>query len=184
MPDDAQKSRTPAWSGHPSQWLNWKHWLVSLIVLGLMIYGWIESEALVAALASIKVPNPATVLTYIALGVVALIVLNLLLRFILVRTVGYRVIDGVLQIESGLLSRRTDMLELFRVRDIVEERPLIMRLVGIGNVSLMSSDVTNPRLTMAAVPRSAELVLVLRDEVNRARSRVRIFEGVGDVPPS
>ncbi|HYE07863.1 MAG TPA: PH domain-containing protein [Planctomycetota bacterium] len=181
MPDDAAKARTPAWSGHPSQWLNWKHWLISLVLIAAMIWGWMESEALVGALRSISLPE--SILGWIALVVLGLIVLNLLVRFVLVRSTGYRVIDGVLQIESGVLSRRTDMLELFRVRDIVEERPLIMRLVGIGNVTLMSSDTSTPRLTLAGVPGSTDLVHVLREEVNRARGRVRVFEG-GDVPPA
>jgi len=42
--------------------------------------------------------------------------------------------------ESGLLGKRVDEIELFRVKDTKVQQTLLQRIVGLGNISVMSTD--------------------------------------------
>jgi membrane protein YdbS with pleckstrin-like domain len=178
---DPSPTRASGWRGRPSQWLIAWHWVLAIAVVAAVGYGFFEREALAALVGKVGVPDPGRVLAWAGLGVVAVAALNLLVRALTVRAIEYRVHDGVLEVERGLLSRRTDLLELFRVRDIASERPFLMRLVGLGNVVLLSNDLSSPSLTIAAVGDVAGLMQSLRDEINRARGRVRMTEVEGDL---
>ncbi len=167
--------RNEVWSGHPSQLLNLKHYAFAVIVVAAVGVAWFQRETLGAALARIQLEAATPYLQWLLLGIVVIVLLNLVVRYVTVRSLTYRIINGVLQIESGILSRRTEMIELFRVRDIVEERPFLMRLAGLGNIAIVSSDATSPTLQMRAIGNTGELVHVLRDEVNASRQRNRVM---------
>src|SRR4051812_44660218 len=178
---DPSPARAVGWRGRPSQWLIAWHWVLAIAVVAAIGYGVIERATLIALVGKVGVPDPGRVLAWAALAVLAIAALNLLVRAVAVRSIEYRVHDGVLEVERGMLGRRTDLLELFRVRDIASERPFLMRLVGLGNVVLMSNDLTTPSLTIAAVGDVAGLMQSLREEINRARGRVRVTEVEGDL---
>ena len=44
--------------------------------------------------------------------------------------------------KTGILSQKIEELELYRVRDYTVEKPFIMRLFGLGNLILITSDKT------------------------------------------
>ena len=49
-----------------------------------------------------------------------------------------------LKITSGVFSKVTDTLELYRVKDIETRQPFLSRLVGIENVQMNTSDASSP----------------------------------------
>ena len=67
-------------------------------------------------------------------------------RYLATRCYTYEVTNQRIRIRQGVFSRRTDSLELFRVKDASFLQPFVMRLVGIGIVELETSDVTTPAL--------------------------------------
>jgi len=88
-----------------------------------------------------------------------------------------------IRVTEGILSKRVDELELYRVRDLTFIQPFALRIFGCGNLILNTADLTTPVITLRAVPADQ----ALRDELRRAieacrdRKRARVTELEGPV---
>ncbi len=100
--------------------------------------------------------------------------------YIATRCFTYEVTDQRIRIRQGVFSRRTDSLELFPVKDASFVQPFVMRLVGIGNVELETSDATNPVLRIRGVPDGD----TLRERILKAVDAVRTKKGVRELDVS
>jgi membrane protein YdbS with pleckstrin-like domain len=78
----------------------------------------------------------------------------------------YRLTSHRLFTERGLLSRQHDELELIRVDDVSVRQSLLQRWLGVGVVTVVSTDSSNPCLVIEGI----EGPLVLKEEI---RARVR-----------
>ena len=74
------------------------------------------------------------------------------------------------------MSKRTEDLELYRVRDITLEKPFIFRLFSKGNIRLITSDHSSPDALLMAVPEADELMDLIRKHVEICRDRKRVRE--------
>ena len=83
-----------------------------------------------------------------------------------------------IKMSAGVLTRRTDELELYRVNDITVVEPFFLRLFSLGNVVITTNDVSSPTLTIPAIKEVKKLREELRKhvEVCRDRKRVRVTE--------
>ncbi len=78
-----------------------------------------------------------------------------------------------LRITTGIFSKRTEELELYRVRDITFEQPFLLRIFGCGNLVLTTSDNSTPTLFLTGLPGVQPLRDQLRSAVERCRDRKR-----------
>ena len=90
-------------------------------------------------------------------------------RWLAIRCTSFTLTSQRLRLESGILSRHFDDLELYRVKDITMSQPFIQRLVGLGTVTLMTSDASTPVLNLAAITDPRRVQDLLRHEVERTR---------------
>ena len=74
----------------------------------------------------------------------------------------------------GILNRREDNLELYRVRDYSMDQPLSLRLVGLGNIHMVTSDPVTPNISILAIPDCERVREALRHSVEAARDRKRV----------
>jgi len=81
-----------------------------------------------------------------------------------------------LKITSGVFSKVTDTLELYRVKDIETRQPFPSRLVGVENVQMNTSDTSSPFVLIDAVPSSVGLADKLRNQVEIIRQQKRVRE--------
>jgi uncharacterized membrane protein YdbT with pleckstrin-like domain len=81
-----------------------------------------------------------------------------------------------LRVTRGLLNRRSDELELFRVKDYTLEQPFLLRMVGLGNLRLLTSDSSTPTVELRAIGGVAEVREKLRNAVQSERDRKRVRE--------
>jgi len=90
----------------------------------------------------------------------------------------YEVTTQRIKISTGILTRRTDELELYRVEDTTLVEPLLYRLFSAGNIILKTNDQTTPVVTLEAMSKPAELREEIRRnvEICRDRKRVRVTE--------
>ena len=79
------------------------------------------------------------------------------------KSIKFRVTTSVIEWERGLFSKRIDVLQLWRVRDVVYKQNLIDRILGIAHVEVVASDTTNPDLEIVGMPASRQLFEQLRD---------------------
>lgn len=83
-----------------------------------------------------------------------------------------------LEERSGILIKRVETLELYRITDLSASSTLIQTLFGCGRVIITSSDRSHPRLVINAVPKHIDLFNAVRDVAERCRieRRVRFYE--------
>lgn len=95
-------------------------------------------------------------------------------RLMVIRCTVYILTDEVLLVKTGILFRRTDNLELFRVKDFVITENLVMQVLNLMSLELLTTDLTGP-VVMQGIPKSA-IAEVIRDRVQRARQHNQIVE--------
>jgi membrane protein YdbS with pleckstrin-like domain len=80
------------------------------------------------------------------------------------------------KITSGVFSKVTETLELYRVKDIETRQPFLARLAGVENVQMTTSDTSSPFVLIEAVPSSVGLADKLRNQVEIIRQQKRVRE--------
>jgi uncharacterized membrane protein YdbT with pleckstrin-like domain len=145
---------TLVWRGTPSQWTNFGTYLFCLLLAAGVVAAYYFSP-----------PQPL-----ILLGLI-LPALWALGRWIATRCQRYEITSERVKVTTGLLSRHTNELELYRVRDYSIVEPFWLRLVGCGNVVLVTGDSTTPDFVLRAVPHAATLKDQIRTHTERMRQR-------------
>jgi uncharacterized membrane protein YdbT with pleckstrin-like domain len=166
----AETEETLVWRGTPSQWTNFGTYFVCL----LLAAGIVAAYLLVPA----EPKNP------LILAGLAVPLLWALIRWIATRCRRYEVTSERVKITTGLVSRRTSELELYRVRDYAVIEPFWLRLVGRGNVVLVTSDRMTPQVVLSAVPAPGTLKDQIRTHTERMRQRRGVRDLEIDSPPS
>jgi membrane protein YdbS with pleckstrin-like domain len=85
------------------------------------------------------------------------------------KSVKFRVSATAIETESGLLSKRIDVLQLWRIQDVVYKQNLVDRILGIAHIEVVSHDPTNPKLEIVGMPASRQLFEQLRDSIEIQR---------------
>lgn len=151
------------WHGNPSQLLNLHVFLMCLLLAGVLIFGAVYFQQ-----------NLGTVGTWIVGGLAAIPLLVALGRYLQTRFWRYELTSERLRVRQGVLSRRTDEIELYRIKDYVLNEPFLLRVFGLGDVVLTTTDDANRTVLLKAVHRPT----VLRDEIRRHVENRRQVKGV------
>jgi membrane protein YdbS with pleckstrin-like domain len=85
--------------------------------------------------------------------------------------------------EKGIIAKKVDSLELWRVLDVQYEQSLIDRIFGIAKIKLIGTDQSDPVLTLHGIPEHRKLFEILRDAVQDARHTNRPMELVPGQDP-
>ncbi|MCF7788689.1 MAG: PH domain-containing protein [Prosthecobacter sp.] len=160
MPSAA--AETILWSGHTSQWVHfWYYFFCILLAAGIGV------AATMFGLATAGIGM---------LGYLALIIplVMWLMRWWVTKCTTYELTTQRLRIRAGILNKKVDELELFRVRDYTMEQPFLLRMVGLGNLTMITSDATTPTVVMRAIPGVENVREKLRNAVQNERDRKRV----------
>lgn len=111
-----------------------------------------------------------------AVWVAVLLSLVLLYRFVYLRRTRYYI--GCEQIISkhGVLSRKTDYMEQYRIVDFVEHQSLMQQLCGLKTVRIFSMDRNTPRLDLVGIRRNLDVVTLIRERVEYNKRKKGIYE--------
>jgi membrane protein YdbS with pleckstrin-like domain len=85
------------------------------------------------------------------------------------RSLRYKITTRTIDVESGLLSRKIETLQLWKVRDIEFEQTLLDRILNVARIKVYTHDVTNPQLLLSGMPESREVFEKLKDSIELAR---------------
>jgi len=99
---------------------------------------------------------------------------------LMTKAIRYRVTNYRIDYERGLLSKNIDTLELWHVEDLSFHQSLIDRILGVGNVTVLSHDETMPKLVLASVPNPRHLYEQLKQRViavKRQRGVIKMDPG-------
>jgi len=98
----------------------------------------------------------------LGIGLTALVVLILLLKIVRLKMVYYEVTPDRIEFSRGILDRRVDNLDMFRVVDLKLRRTLLDCVVGVGTVSLITTDKTDPEFNFEKVHNVRKLYDVIK----------------------
>ena len=167
---ESDSRERPIWQGNPSQVVNLGKNVGAAILIGLFIAG----GGFVASKMDSLIP------LWIGLGASALVLLWGAWHWLETRCYKYELTPERLRVRHGVLSRQTEELELYRVHDLELHEPFWMRLFGLGNVILHTSDQTAPTLRIESIRNAQGVRDQIRERVEETRQKknVRTIEGM------
>jgi uncharacterized membrane protein YdbT with pleckstrin-like domain len=114
-----------------------------------------------------------------SVGVLVLVVVTLglwlLPRFWRSLGVHYRITSRRIVVEFGVLSKRMEQIDLYRVADYTVDRPFFQRLLGTGNLFLKTFDKTTPEVRITQIKTD---VVALYERLRQATEKDRAVRGV------
>lgn len=150
-------SEVSLWKGHTSQWVHFWYYFFCLLLAAAAIGG----IPFTAGMSAIGLALP--VILWVA-------------RWWITKSTSYELTSQRLKIGTGILNRKLDELELFRVKDYAMDQPLFLRLVGLGNLTLVTSDASTPTVAIRAIANVEDVREKLRNAVQAERDRKRVRE--------
>ncbi|WP_408840371.1 PH domain-containing protein [Acidocella sp.] len=75
-----------------------------------------------------------------------------------------------IKIRVGVLSRRIDEIELYRIKDVFYSASFFERLWGIGNISLLSTQISSRRGRITGIRNAEDVREAIRAYVQAART--------------
>lgn len=119
-----------------------------------------------------------TAVKYLLIGLAAAAFVHLLIIMMLVKATKYEVTSERIRVRRGIMTKRTDELELYRANDTSLIEPLTLRMFGLGTIEVRTMDTTNPTLYLEAVHGARKLREDLRRCIEQCRDRkgVRVTE--------
>ena len=100
----------------------------------------------------------------------------MLWRYLSTKYLQYEITNERLRITSGILSKRMDEMELYRVKDSSIVQPCVRRIFGRANLVIKTSDVSTPRITLIAIKDARAIRENLRGCVEKLREKKRVRE--------
>ncbi len=89
----------------------------------------------------------------------------------------YCLSEDRLFVSEGFLNLKDDEILLYRVRDIDTNRSLWQRLFGVGTITVMSSDKTQPVLTLKNIKDPMMVKELIHNQVEDAKIKRRVRFG-------
>lgn len=159
------------WSDRPSQLLNAIRFTFSLGLLYICLF-------VLPKVVSILLPDMDTASLYIGKSLALTIICKVIYDYVFIRLNLYKINSGIFTEKTGVFSRSTETIDLFRVKDIALEEPFFLRIFKMGNIILYSSDKTSPTLKIRAISRPEGIFVKIRESVKHERKRngVREFD--------
>ncbi len=153
------------WKGTTSHWKNFTPYAITILSAPACaaLYFWLHTGAWIFVIPEI-------------------ISLWAIWRYLLVRTTSYHLSTERFVTTHGILTKVTDTLELYRVRDMQIVQPLLSRIIGLQNIHVFTNDSSTSELFLDFIPASLAIGDKLRKAVEECRTakRVRTMDVLGE----
>jgi len=87
----------------------------------------------------------------------------------------YTLTEDYLLIETGLLSKSYNRIPLYKVADITVHQSFFQRLYAIGDILVISTDVTEPRLVLKSIVDAPKVADTISKQVDLAKRKRRVI---------
>jgi membrane protein YdbS with pleckstrin-like domain len=118
--------------------------------------------------------NRSTLQTVITLAVVVLVVVRLARlgwHFAVLRSHHYRVSNQRILLESGVLSKRIDEVDMRTVEDIEFQQGPLERMLGIGDIAVIAADKRMARFRLLGVENPRDVRELIRANAFQATQK-------------
>ena len=96
-----------------------------------------------------------------------------LAKLTLLKSLSYEITTERVKVIQGIFSKRTDELELYRVKDTSLVEPFVYRMFSVGNIVIVTNDASTPNVELRAVKNAKEVREQFRTSVEECRARKR-----------
>jgi membrane protein YdbS with pleckstrin-like domain len=111
----------------------------------------------------------------LGLGMFIVVCLILFYKAWKIRMTHYEVSPDRIEYGEGILDRRVDNLDMFRVVDIKLRRNILDLLVGVGTVTLTTTDKSHPEFEFKKIKNSRELYDTIKKASLSADRRTNVI---------
>ena len=91
--------------------------------------------------------------------------------YLVTRFTKYELNSERLIIKRGILSQNIEETELYRIKDYSVFKPFFLRIFGLGNLVLTSSDKNNKYTSLLAIKDVEKIKDLIRDHVEKSRKK-------------
>ncbi|OQA03623.1 MAG: Bacterial membrane flanked domain protein [Planctomycetes bacterium ADurb.Bin401] len=98
----------------------------------------------------------------IGISVALAAVIVFLIKILRLKSITYKITADRIEWTRGLFERHVDNIDMFRIVDMKMHRNLLDILIGIGSITLITSDKTHPQFKFAKVRRSKYLYDIIK----------------------
>ena len=95
-------------------------------------------------------------------GLGLIVVFALVMKVVKLKMTRYEVSPDRIEWSRGILDRRVDNIDMFRVIDLKMRRSVLDCIFGIGTVGLITTDKTDPKFEFEKIHRSRELYDIIK----------------------
>jgi len=163
--DEAEPERKTLYEGVPS----WKAYLGYYVLA-------VFAAAVVIAISTMIFKDRPTQTRVITTLVPAAIAIVFMFAVTLYRkSIKFRVTNTIIETERGLLSKKIDVLQLWRCKDVRYKQNLVDRILGIAHIEVFASDATTAHLEIVGLPASRQLFEQLRDSIEIQRQHKNVY---------
>ncbi len=163
---DDRAERKLLYEGHPSWKAYFGHYLVAVFIAIVVM----AIKSMIDGAGAPLMTKVLNVLVPLAAAAVYLFGLTLWRH-----SVKFRMTNTVIEHERGFLSKRIDVIQLWRVRDVSYRQNLVDRILGIAHIDVIASDATTPSLEIVGLPASRQLFENLRDSIEIQRQSKNVY---------
>lgn len=96
-------------------------------------------------------------------------------RFLFICNSRYVITPEIVRVSRGIFFKRTDQIEMYRIKDYIVTQPFSLQLFRLMDLTLKSTDPENPILWLRGIPES-QIIDTIRRYVQEARRDNRIYE--------
>ncbi len=150
----------PSWKAYLGMYIAAGFGAVLLIVILRMIHG--GEPPLMTKVLDVVIPIAVATVFGFGLGLYR-------------KSIKFRVTNTVIETERGLFSKRIDVLQLWRCRDVSYRQNLVDRVLGIAHIDVFAQDATTPHIEIVGMPASRQLFENLRDSIEIQRQHKNVY---------
>lgn len=153
------------WLCQPSQWLAFKWYVIG--ILSLVVSG-------VSMALSLWHYNgePESVFPWVYGLPPVVFVFVWYWKTLVLKSQQYWLTSSRLKVATGVLNKKFNQVEVFRINDFQEVSPILLRIVGLSNIIIYSArDATNPEMVIPGVRGARYKIEKLRSVVEEAKRR-------------
>ena len=158
----------------PSQMMNLQTFLLTILAIPILILLKIMLEE--QQLSSILPEKLAVHVDRLPIYLSVYVLINLFWQVLKVWSIRYEIDPEQLRYSSGVILRKHEFVENYRIKDYAIEKPLIYRIFDLGNLTIYTSDKTTPILHLYAIRKPEEKYQILRGLVEISRKEKHVYE--------
>lgn len=173
QPDDSGEGKKEpekvVFRGRPSLWAmagSAVKGLIVIVLAGLLIKFPLENMLagpLKLQLTEGRILLLSQVRFFVGAGLISIVVCILLVRVIRLKMTFYEVTPDRIEWSRGILDRRVDNIDMFRVVDLKMRRSIFDCIFGIGTVGLVTTDKTDPQFDFEKVSNPRKLYDIIKN---------------------